>query len=428
VEQITVEGGNPLAGSVRINGAKNATLPIMAASLLTSEPVVIEGVPDLVDVKIMLRILEALGAEVTHQKTKETLHIQVPNLKRSTVAHELVSKMRASFLVMGPLLARTGKACISLPGGCAIGVRPIDLHWKGLKAMGAEFTVGNGFMEGNTSGLKGKRIYLDYPSVGATENIMMAASLASGETIIENASVEPEVVDVAKFLVALGGQIEGAGTPTIRIEGKESLGGGKHKVIPDRIETGTFMIAAALCNGKVELENVCPHHLNSLVAKLTEAEVGVEIKSDDRIIIDSQARPRAVDIKTMPYPGFPTDLQPQFTAFLALSKGVGMITETVFENRFHHVQELVRMGAEIKIEGRKLIMHGKERLQGNEVRAKDLRAAAALVIAGLVASGRTDISGISHLDRGYYDFDGKLKSLGAEIYRTSRASDQKQAL
>ena len=428
MEAISVEGGRKLEGAIKIDGAKNASLPVMAAALLTPEPVVIEGIPALIDVKIMSQILEGLGAELSFQKSKEAINIQVPSLSRHTVPHELVRKMRASFLVMGPLLARTHNASISLPGGCAIGTRPIDLHWKGLSALGAEFTIGNGFVEATTTGLKGARIYLDYPSVGATENIMMAAVLAEGETTIENASLEPEVVDVAKFLTSLGGRISGAGTPNIKIEGVKELSGCKHVVIPDRIEAGTFMIAAALAGGRITLENVIPEHLNALTAKLTEAGVKVETPSAEQIIVESHQRPHAVDIKTMPFPGFPTDLQPQFAVLLALARGAGMITETVFENRFHHVEELIRMGAEIKIEDRKLVVQGKEKLQGAEVKAKDLRAAAALILAGLAAGGRTEVSGVLHLDRGYCKFDEKLKSLGAQITRTSKTSNQKQAL
>ncbi len=418
VQIITIQGGKSLEGVVRISGAKNASLPIMAASILTGDKVVIEGVPDLIDVKIMTKIIKSLGADVSYDNEQETANIHLADIIHHRVPHELGSKMRASFLVVGPLLARQKKARISLPGGCAIGVRPIDLHWKGLTALGAEFTVDDGYVEAKTAGLKGAHIYLDYPSVGATENIMMAATLAKGTTIIENASIEPEIVDLASLLTSMGGKISGAGTTTIKIDGVNLLRGVQHMIIPDRIEAGTFMIATAVLGGKVRLQNVVYDHLKSLIAKLTEAGVVITQTDGGDILIESKGnRLRSVDIKTLPYPGFPTDLQPQISVLLALSQGVSMITETVFENRFLYVEELIRMGAEIKVQDQKLIIQGKEKIYGAEIKATDLRAAAALIIAGLAANGRTEVSGVFHLDRGYFKFDEKLKALGANIIR-----------
>ena len=428
MDMIEIEGGKPLHGTVRINGAKNASLPIMTATLLTSEPVIIEDVPDLIDVEIMGRILETLGAEIRHRKKQNRINIYFPELLDDRVPHDLVSRMRASFLVIGPLLARLKKARISLPGGCAIGVRPIDLHWKGLAALGAEFIVGNGYVEAVTDGLRGAHVYLDYPSVGATENIMMAATLARGVTVIENASLEPEIVDLANFLSSMGAIISGAGTPTVKIEGVESLGGTRHHVIPDRIEAGTFMIAVASTGGKITLQNVFFDHLKPLVAKLAEAGVTIEQTATGDIVVESENRLRSVDVKTLPYPGFPTDLQPQFSVLLAIARGVGMVTETVFENRFRHVEELTRMGAEIKVEGRNLIIQGHECIYGASLKATDLRAAAALAIAGLAARGRTEISGTMHLDRGYYNFDQKLRMLGAHARRLEKGSEKTRAL
>jgi UDP-N-acetylglucosamine 1-carboxyvinyltransferase len=339
-------------------------------------------------------------------------------VKNLTAPYEYVNRMRASFLIAGPLLARFGRVKLSLPGGCAIGNRPIDLHVKGLTALGARFVVDNGYIEATARTLTGAKIYLDYPSVGATENIIMAASLAAGTTTIENAAAEPEIVDLANFLNAMGSRISGAGTPVIRIEGVPSLKGITHTVIPDRIEAGTFMLAAAITRGDVVLENVVPEHLKALIAKLGEAGVRVEELGADTLRVSMDMRPRPVDVKTLPYPGFPTDLQPQFMALLTLAGGVSVISESVFENRFMHVEELRRMGANLRIEGRNAFVKGNNRLYGALVRATDLRAGAALILAGLAAEGVTVVDNIYHIDRGYASFEERLARLGARISRT----------
>jgi UDP-N-acetylglucosamine 1-carboxyvinyltransferase len=411
-----MEGGTPLSGLVRVDGAKNACLPIIAASLLCEEPVVLHDIPPLDDVHTMCQVLNALGASTEYDPDKKRMVILANRLNEAEAPYDLVRKMRASFLVIGPLLTRTGRARVSLPGGCAIGIRPIDLHLKGLKAIGAEVVIGHGFIETITDKLEGVRVYLDFPSVGATENIMMAATLAQGITVIENAAEEPEVVDLARFINSMGGRITGAGTDSIRIYGVSKLSGTEYTVIPDRIEAGTFMVAAAITGGTVSVENVIPAHLSPLVAKLKE--VGCEIVEEEAIIHIRRNGPiRAVDVKTLPYPGFPTDLQSPMMALLTLSNGTSVITETVFENRFMHVDELRRMGAQIKIEGHCAVVAGRERLLGAPVRATDLRAGAALVLAGLAAQGKTEVSHIYHIDRGYWQFTEKLASLGANIIR-----------
>ena len=413
--KIIVEKSPALKGSVRISGAKNSALPILAASLLSSETCILEDVPMLEDVKIISEVLSILGAEVK-EIGKEKIEINSSNIKSITAPYELMSKMRASFLVMGPLIARMGKAKISLPGGCAIGTRPIDLHLKGFKALGAEIEVGRGYVEARAEKLIGNRIYLDFPSVGATENIMMAASLAEGETIIENSAMEPEIVDLANIINKMGGSVKGAGTSTIRINGVKSLKGCRHTVIPDRIEAGTFMVAAALTDGDVTVKNIITDHMKPIIAKLKEAGAKVE-ENGESIRVKGNGKLKPIDIKTLPYPGFPTDMQSQFMTLMGLAKGTSMMIETVFENRFMHVDELKRMGANIKIDGRSAIIQGVDKLQGAPVKATDLRAGAALILAGLISDGKTEISDIYHIDRGYSDIENKFRSLGANIYR-----------
>lgn len=416
MEKLIISGGKKLSGSIKISGAKNAVLPIIAASLLGSTSSRLEEIPALEDVGTIGEVLGYLGVTVSKEEAG-TLLVDSSNLTCCEAPYELVRKMRASFLVMGPLLARAGQARISLPGGCAIGTRPIDLHLKGFEALGAEIVLGHGFIEARTrQRLKGARIYLDFPSVGATENIMMAASLAAGQTILENPAEEPEIVDLANYLNAMGARIRGAGTNVIRIEGVGELKGTTHAVIPDRIEAGTYMVAAAITGGDVWLENALIEHLKPVTAKLKEAGVVIEERIDG-VMVRGTKTVKAVDIKTLPYPGFPTDMQAQFMALMTVANGTSVITETVFENRFMHVDELKRMGASIKIEGRSAIVEGVSDLTGCPVKATDLRAGAALVLAGLVAEGKTEIGCIHHIDRGYEDIVGKLTSLGADIAR-----------
>lgn len=414
--KIVINGGRKLSGKVRISAAKNSVLPIIAASLLTGFDCILEDIPFLEDVNVILSVLDSLGVNLFIDKNKGKLLIKAEDIKSYEPSYELVRKMRASFLVMGPILARFGKVRISLPGGCNIGSRPIDLHLKGFSQLGADINLGHGYVEASCKRLKGAKVYLDFPSVGATENIMMAAVLADGETVIENAAEEPEIVDLASFLNKMGAKIIGAGTDTIKIEGVKELKGTIHQVIPDRIEAGTYMVAAAITGGEVTIENVIPEHVRSITAKLQEA--GIYVKEEqNKIKVKANGRIEAVDIKTMPYPGFPTDMQAQFMALLSIADGVSIITETVFENRFMHVNELKRMGANIKIDGRSAVVEGVEKLTGAEVKATDLRAGAALVIAGLIAEGITEVSEIYHIDRGYVDMVGKLKKLGADIDR-----------
>ncbi|SEF39143.1 UDP-N-acetylglucosamine 1-carboxyvinyltransferase [Caloramator fervidus] len=416
MSRIIIKGGRKLSGKVRISAAKNSVLPIIAASLLTGYECILEDIPFLEDVNVILSVLDSLGVNIFIDKNKGNLYIKAEDLKSFEPSYELVRRMRASFLVMGPILARFGIVKISMPGGCNIGSRPIDLHLKGLSQLGADINLGHGYVEARCKKLKGTKIYLDFPSVGATENIMMAAVLAEGETIIENAAEEPEIVDLANFLNKLGARIIGAGTDIIKIEGVKELKGTNHQVIPDRIEAGTYMIAAAITGGEVTVENVITEHIRSIIAKLQEA--GIYVKEEqNKVKVKGSQIINAVDIKTMPYPGFPTDMQAQFMALLSIAHGVSIITETVFENRFMHVNELKRMGANIKIDGRSAIVEGVEKLTGAQVKATDLRAGAALVLAGLSAEGVTEVSDVYHIDRGYVDMVGKLKKLGAEIER-----------
>lgn len=415
--KLLVEKSGPLKGKVKINGAKNSVLKLLAASILAEEKCIIESVPELIDVEVMITLLEALGMNIEYNKAEETVITKPAETLVCEAPYELIQKMRASFLVMGPLLARKGIAKVSMPGGCAIGARPIDLHLKGFQALGAEINLGHGYIEAKAEGgLKGSEIYLDFPSVGATENIMMAATMAEGLTLIQNAAKEPEIIDLANFLNEMGANVKGAGTDTIRVKGVKSLKGTRHQTIPDRIITATYMVAAALTQGDITIENVVSSHVKPITAKLREMGVTVE-DEDDVIRVTSNGPLKSVDITTLPYPGFPTDAQAQFMALLAVSSGTSVINETVFENRFRHVAEINRMGANIKIEGHSAVIQGVEKLQGAQVKATDLRAGAALVLAGLIADGETEISEIYHIDRGYPQIEKDLKSLGARITR-----------
>lgn len=422
MEKIIVRGGKRLSGSVKVEGAKNAVLPVIAASLLASDgKSVIRDVPTLSDVYTINEVLRYLNADVEFKNNEIT--VDASRELKDEAPFEYVRKMRASVLVMGSLLARNGRARVALPGGCAIGSRPIDQHLKGFEAMGAKVKVGNGFIEAEVEDrLQGAKIYLDFPSVGATENIMMAATLARGTTTIENCAKEPEIVDLANFLNKMGAKVRGAGTGTIRIEGVDILFGADHTMIPDRIEAGTFMVAAAITGGNVLVKGAVPEHLTSLIAKMEEMGVIIEEENDGVRVIGPDEL-KAVDIKTMPHPGFPTDMQAQMMALLLHAKGTSMITETVFENRFMHVEEFRRMNADIKIEGRSVIMNGPSNLQGAEVSATDLRAAAALILSGLVADGMTRVTELKHLDRGYVDFHQKLASIGADIERITEMDE-----
>lgn len=418
MEKLFIRGGRTLRGRVKISGAKNAVLPIIAATLLGQvAPSKLEDVPNLDDVHTISQVLKELGVKVEFNYADNTLTVDSSEIASCEAPYELVRKMRASFLIMGPLLARCGKARISLPGGCAIGTRPIDLHLKGFEALGATINIGNGFIEAKAeNGLKGARIYLDFPSVGATENILMAASMAEGQTVLENPAQEPEIIDLANYLNMMGAKIRGAGTNVIKIDGVRKLTGRNYTIIPDRIEAGTYMVAAAMTKGDVYIENAISEHLKPVIAKLKEA--GVTIEEDiDGIRVTCDKTMRAVDIKTLPYPGFPTDMQAQFMAMQAISEGTSKVTETVFENRFMHVDELRRMGAKIRTDGRVSYVEGVDKLTGCHVKATDLRAGAAMVLAGLVAEGETQIGYIHHIDRGYDNLVDKLVGLGADISR-----------
>jgi len=420
MEKFVVNGGYPLTGTVRIGGSKNAVLPVMAAALLTGEKCVIRGVPRLSDVTAMEDILESLGANVKWDKRAGSITIGAEGQLFPEASYELISKMRASFLIIGPLLARTGDVKIPLPGGCAIGARPVDLHLKGLSALGAEIEREHGYVRARAKKLEGAKVYLDFPSVGATENIVMAAVLAKGQTILENCAVEPEIVDLANFLNSAGADIRGAGTDTIKVNGVKELKATDHTIIPDRIEAGTFMVAAAITHGDVTLTNVVADHLKPVIAKLKEANVSVsESGKGLRVCNENGAGTVASDIKTLPYPGFPTDMQAQFMAMLTTARGTSIVTETVFENRFMHVGELKRMGADIKIESRSAVLEGVKTLMGAQVKASDLRAGAALVLAALGAKGATEIDDIYHIDRGYFQIEQKLNGLGARIERVA---------
>lgn len=418
MEKLVIHGGKPLQGTVRVSGAKNAVLPIIVASMLGTTQSTLTEIPKLADVHTVCDVIASLGVHIEHPE-RDTLVIDAHELTSTTAPYDLVRRMRASFLVMGPLLARKGRAQISLPGGCSIGARPIDLHLKAFEAMGAVINLENGDIEAMApNGLKGAQIYLDFPSVGATENILMAASMADGKTVLENAAEEPEIVDLATYLNSMGANIRGAGTNVIRIEGVKELHGANHAVIPDRIEAGTFMVGAAMTQGNVFVENTISEHLKPLISKLKE--VGAEVQEEiDGIRVIGHEPLRPADIKTLPYPGFPTDMQAQFMALTTICQGTSVVTETVFENRFMHVDEFKRMGAKIRIEGRSAIVEGVPRLKGASVNATDLRAGAALVLAGLVAEGKTEVGYLYHIDRGYDNLVLKLQRLGADIVRVN---------
>jgi UDP-N-acetylglucosamine 1-carboxyvinyltransferase len=416
VDQLLISGGARLEGSVSISGAKNAALPILAGTLLATEPVTIRNVPHLKDVATTITLLQSMGAQVTFD---EKLNVEVDGnlITERRAPYELVKTMRASILVLGPLVARFGEADVSLPGGCAIGTRPVNLHVQGLEAMGARVSVENGFIRARAERLKGAHIEFETVTVTGTENLMMAAALAEGETVLENAAREPEVADVADFLNEMGAKISGAGSSIIRIEGVDELEGADYKVMPDRIETGTYLVAAAITGGKVRLNRAAPDSLEAVTDKLREAGATIST-GKDWIELDMQGRrPKAVDIVTEPYPGFPTDMQAQFCALNAIAEGVGTVTETIFENRFQHVLELQRMGADIQIRGNKAVCHGIDGLAAAPVMATDLRASAGLVLAGLSASGETLVDRIYHIDRGYERIEEKLRALGAVIKR-----------
>jgi len=414
-EKLIISGGNRLQGTVKIDGAKNSALSIMAATLLTKDVCILRNVPRLTDVETMSDVIRKLGINV-EWKENNSLYIDSDNFNNYEAPYELVKMMRGSILVMGPLLARLKRAKISLPGGCAIGARPVDYHLKGFEALGAQVEVEKGYIEAKVDTLKGAEIYLDFPSLGATENIMMAACLAEGLTKIENAAKDPEVVELGHFLNKMGAKVKGLGTDLIEIEGVKKLHGVDYTIIPDRIEAGTYMIAAAITGGDVLIEKVDPLLLKPLIVKLEE--VGVRIELEKNLIkVTGPDRVKAVDIKTLPFPGFPTDMQPQFMALSCVAKGTSVIIETVFEKRFTHIGDLIRMGADIKVEGHSAIIKGVKKLSAAPVMASDLRGGAALVLAGLVAEGTTELSRIYHLDRGYVNLEEKLTSLGADIKR-----------
>ncbi|MCL6471240.1 MAG: UDP-N-acetylglucosamine 1-carboxyvinyltransferase [Firmicutes bacterium] len=413
--KFVIKGGNRLSGKVTVGGAKNSALKLMAAALLTEETSVLTNVPLITDVTIMVAVLERLGAAVRYIGL-DTIEIKPGNSLYAEAPYELVSQMRASIIVLGPLLARLGKARVAMPGGCNIGSRKIDLHIRGLEMLGARFEVGHGFIEATSEKLVGNKIALDYPSVGATENLLMAATLAEGTTVIDNAAREPEIVDLANFLVKMGAKIEGAGTSTIRIEGVGSLSGVEYRVIPDRIEAGTLLVAGAITRGDVVVEGAVHEHLELVISKLRNIGATVDIANGE-IRVKGNSRIKPVDIATLPYPGFPTDLQTQFMAILSMADGTSIITENIFENRFMFVGELNRMGGNITTEGRHAIIRGIPRLTGAVVRAPDLRGGAALVVAGLAAEGVTEVLDIYHIDRGYQNFEHKLQALGADIER-----------
>ncbi len=413
--RLEIEGGVPLRGAVSASSAKNAALPALAAALLTTEPVVLENLPVLADVTTISQLLERLGAEFAVERDGAT-RVRVARVKSHEAPYELVSTMRASVLVLGPLLARTGVARVALPGGCAIGLRPIDLHLKGLQRLGADIGIENGYVEARSSRLKGCRITLDLVTVTGTENLMMAAALAEGTTVIENAAREPEVVDLARLLQAMGAAIEGAGTERVEIVGVSELGGCRHRIIPDRIETGTLLVAGAITGGDVTVTNAVPRHLSALLAKLEEAGAVLDV-GEDRIRCRGPERPRPADVITSPFPGFPTDMQAQLMTLLGLADGLSRITETIFENRFMHAAELNRMGARIEIDGATALVRGVPHYQGAPVMATDLRASASLVLAGLAARGRTEVSRVYHLDRGYERLEAKLQALGGRVRR-----------
>lgn len=423
VESIIVKGGQRLVGSVEIEGAKNAALPILAASILAQEQKSkLENVPLLSDIYTIKKVLEYLNIEVDFDTDEKTMEIDATHSLKSDTPFEFMSQMRASILVMGPLLARNGRARVAMPGGCSIGSRPIDLHLKGFEAMGAEIEQENGYIEAKTDQLKGADIYLDFPSVGATQNILMAATLAEGKTTINNAAREPEIVDLANYLNLMGADVIGAGTEEIRVKGVSKLKGAKHSIIPDRIESGTFMVAAAITGGEVFIEEGVAEHNYPLIAKLTEMGAKIE-SSEEGIRVQGPEKLIATDFKTQPYPGFPTDMQAQITIAQLKAEGRSIMEENVFENRFMHLNQMEKMDAQFKIDGKTAVIFGGHTLQGGEVASTDLRASAALILAGLIAEGYTTVTALSHLDRGYYQFHKKMEKLGANIERVSNQEE-----
>lgn len=420
MDKILIQGGRRLEGEVSVSGSKNAALPLLISSLLTPEKCLYQGIPDLMDIHTTLKLLSRLGVTVEKDGRQAggvgQVALQAGGLSGMEAPYDLVKTMRASFLVLGPLLARFGQARVSTPGGCAIGMRPVNLHLKGLAEMGAEIDLVHGYVEAKAKKLRGARIHLDLPSVGATENLMMAGTLAEGTTIIENAAKEPEIEELATVLNKMGARIGGAGRGMVTIEGVGGLHGVSHRVVPDRIEAGTFMVAAALTGGDIAVRGARPDHLDAFVLKLQEAGVGVAVAADE-IRVKGAIKPKSVDITTLPYPGFPTDLQAQMMVLMSVSAGVSVITETIFENRFMHALELSRMGADIRLEGNRAVVKGVGSLSGAPVMATDLRASVSLVLAGLVAKGQTEISRVYHLDRGYEHIERKLSRLGADIQR-----------
>lgn len=418
MDKIVINGGNKLKGDVNISTAKNSVLPIIAGSILSGDKCVIDNAPMLEDVFVIGEILKSISAKVNIDEVNNRVIIDSKPVDNLEPDSDLVKKMRASFLLMGPMMSRFGRFKISLPGGCNIGTRPIDLHLKGFTALGAKVNIGHGYVEAVADKLIGNKIYLDFPSVGATENIMMASVMAEGETIIENAAEEPEIEDLGRFLNSIGAKVIGAGTDTVRIIGVNELKGATHRPIYDRIEAGTFMIAAAITKSKIKINGVIEEHLKPIIAKLTEMGVDIKIKGETAIV-DGRKVLNPVDIKTMPYPGFPTDMQAQMMALLSTIKGTSIITETIFENRFMHVSEMKRMGADVKIDGRSAVIEGVSKLTGTEVKATDLRAGAALILCALVAEGKTEITDVYHIDRGYVKIEEKLNKLGADIIRVN---------
>ena len=417
MQQIAIQGGKSLKGKVRISGSKNAALPILAATILTDKKNIIRNVPKLRDIDTFCRLLTSLGTKIK-KETKKRVSADCSNINNLEAPYDLVKTMRASFLVMGPLLARFGEAKVSLPGGCAIGARPINLHLKGFESMGAKIKIKDGYVLAKAKHLKGAKIYFDQPTVTGTENLMLAAVLAKGTSLIENAAKEPEVVDLAKVLIKMGANIKGAGTDTIKIVGVAHLKGFDHNIIPDRIETGTFMIAAALTNGEIKILNCIPGNVKALIVKLQSAGVEITTK-DNSMLVNGKHSIKPVNLVTSPYPGFPTDMQAQFMVLMTMAKGTSTISETIFENRFMHIAELKRMGADISIEGHTAMVKGEKKLSGAPVMATDLRASACLILAGLAAKGKTTVSRVYHLDRGYEKIEEKFSALGASIKRIS---------
>jgi UDP-N-acetylglucosamine 1-carboxyvinyltransferase len=415
MDRIRVVGGRPLEGTVRISGAKNASLPDLCAALLTDEPVVLANVPEVRDIRTMGRVLESLGAAVEF-RVGGTVEVKAATLTSIEAPYDLVKTMRASVLVLGPLVAREGRARVSLPGGCAIGARPINLHLTALQRMGAEIQVEHGYVEATAKRLCGADVSFETVSVTGTENVLMAACLAEGETVIRNAACEPEIGDLADLLVRMGASIEGAGTPTIRIVGTDRLHGARHTVIPDRIETGTYLAACAIAGGEIEIQRCVPAHLRAVIDKFRDTGLRIE-EGPDNLRLRAPRQVRAADVRTLPYPGFPTDMQAQYMALMTQAEGASTISETIFENRFMHVAELERMGAQVRVDGRTAVVRGPTPLSGARVMATDLRASASLVLAGLAARGETIVERVYHLDRGYYRIDEKLRGLGADIER-----------